>query len=260
MFRVLVALAAAGGLAACGGGGGDGGGSTTTPQTPPVQNASPGGIWDGTLSNGEEVRGLVTETGEFHFITDTLTQYFGTVTTSGNNATGEFTGYTALGYVFLDGSTRGTGTLTGTVQARSSFTANTSFRTSAGNNETGSVSLTYNPLYERDSSLGTITGNFRDLATNTILNINPNGEAFAQNAANGCVLNGTVSIIDSDYNAYRVKYTYSNCIGEYAVLNGRALEGLATLDNTSSPELLIVGAQGAINGIGVSVVEILERT
>ena len=256
----LAAIAAIS-LSACGGGGGGGGGEVTGPQPQqPVQNASPGGIWFGTLSTGEEILGLVTETGEFHFITDSFTQYFGTVTTSGNSATGQFTGYTYIGYVFEDGSTRGSGTLTGTLQERATFTATTSFRTSAGNDVSNSVSLTYDPLYDRDSSLQTIAGNFRDIATGAIVSVNQNGEAFAQNPATGCVLNGSVSIINAQYNAYRVEYTYSNCNGENAVLNGLTLRGLATLDNTSSPELLIVGAQGLSNGVGLSVVEILERT
>ena len=263
MVRVMSVLAIAVTLAACGGGGGGGGsGAGSGPQSspPPVQNASPGGIWHGTLGTGEEVLGLVTESGEFHFITDSFTQYFGTVTTSGNSATGQFTGYTYIGYVFEDGSTRGSGTLTGTLQERATFTATTSFRTSAGNDVSNSVSLTYDPLYDRDSSLQTIAGNFRDIATGAIVSVNQNGEAFAQNPATGCVLNGSVSIINAQYNAYRVEYTYSNCNGENAVFNGLTLRGLATLDNTSSPELLIVGAQGLSNGVGLSVVEILERT
>lgn len=257
----LAAIAAIS-LSACGGGGGGGGGEVTGPQPQqPVQNASPGGIWFGTLSTGEEILGLVTETGEFHFITtDSFTQYFGTVSTVGNNATGQFTGYTAVGWVFEDGSTRGTGTITGTLQARSTFNANTTFRTSAGSTVSGSVALTYDTLYERDSSLAAIAGNFRDVTTGAIVSINANGQAFAQNPSTGCVLNGTVSIIDSRYNAYRVEYTYSNCQGQNAILNGITLRGLATLDNTVSPELLIVGAQGIANATGLSVVEILERT
>src|SRR5512138_342568 len=143
MVRVMSVLAIAVTLAACGGGGGGGGsGAGTGPQSspPPVQNASPGGIWHGTLSTGEEVLGLVTESGEFHFITDTFTQYFGTVETTGTSASGQFTGYTNVGYVFEDGSTRGSGTLAGTLQARSTFTATTSFRTSAGSDVTNTAS------------------------------------------------------------------------------------------------------------------------
>jgi hypothetical protein len=262
MARAIAAVAFGLTLVACGGGGGGGGGAGSGPQsqTPPAQNASPGGIWEGTLSNGEEVLGLVTESGEFHFITDSFTQYFGTVATTGTSASGQFTGYTNVGYVFEDGSTRGSGTLSGTLQARSTFAATTSFRTSAGSDVANSVSLTYNSLYDRDSSLQTVAGNFRDIRSGAIVNINASGQAFAQNPSTGCILNGTISIIDARYNAYRVEYTYSNCQGGNAVLNGLVLRGLATLDNTSSPELLIVGAQALSNGVGLSVVEVLERT
>jgi hypothetical protein len=120
--------------------------------------------------------------------------------------------------------------------------------------------LTYNPIYDRDSSLATLAGNFEDLRTGAIVNINSNGVAFSQNPANGCVLNGQASIINAQFNAYRVQYTYSSCQGADAVLNGVTFRGLATLDNTGSPEAIIVGAQALIGSTGVSAIEILERT
>lgn len=253
---VVLSLAAL--LTGCGGGGGGGGSQSSAP--PPVNNASPGGVWEGTLGSGEQILGLVTESGDFHFITEDGTQYFGTVNTNANNASAQFTGYTAAGFVFEDGTTRGTGSLTGTVQARSTFSANSTFTTSAGNTISNSISLTYNNLYERDSSLATLAGNFRDVVTGTILNINSSGQAFAQNAANGCVLNGTASIIDAQFNAYRVEYSYSSCQGADAILNGTTLRGLATLNNSVTPEELLVGAQALIGSTGLSVVELLERT
>lgn len=259
MKHSAVVVAAAVILGGCGGGG-DGGGSSQTPTPPPVTSASPGGIWEGSLGSGELVLGLVTESGEFHFLTDDGTQYFGTVATNGTSASAQFTGYTAGGFIFQDGSTRGTGSLSGTVQARSSFNATSSFKTSAGNSNSNSISLTYSALYDRDSSLATLAGNFRDIVTGTILNINSSGQAFAQNAATGCVLNGSASIINPQFNAYRVQYAYSSCQGADAFLNGTTFNGLATLDNTVTPEELIVGAQALIGSTGVSVVEVLDRT
>ena len=259
MKHSAVALSCALLMAGCGGGGG-GGGSSQAPAPPPVTNASPGGIWEGTLGSGQEVLGLVTETGEFHFLTDELTQYFGTVSVNGNSVSAQFTGYAAIGFQFPDGTTRGTGSLTGTVQARSTLTANSTFQTSAGNSNTNTINLTYNALYDRDSSLTTIAGNFRDLRTGSIVNINSSGVAFSQNPATGCVLNGSVSIINAQFNAYRVQYSYSSCQGADAILNGSTFRGLATLDNTGSPEVLLVGAQALIGSTGVSAIEVLERT
>jgi hypothetical protein len=259
MKHSAVVIVAAVILGGCGGGGG--GGETQQAPPPPVTNASPGGIWEGTLGSGQNIIGLVTESGEFHFLdVDELAQYFGTVSVNGNAASAQWTGYAALGSEFLDGTTSGTGSLTGTVQARSTFTANSTFRTSAGNSNTNTINLTYNALYDRDSSLATIAGNFRDLRTGSIVNINSSGVAFSQNPANGCVLNGSVAIINAQFNAYRVQYSYSSCQGVDATLNGSTFRGLATLDNTASPELLLVGAQARIGSTGVSAIEVLERT
>jgi hypothetical protein len=245
-------------MAGCGGGGG---GGSSQPAPPPVTNASPGGIWVGTLGTGQEVLGLVAESGEFHFVdVDELVQYFGTVSVNGNAVSAQFTGHAALGFGFPDGTTRGTGSLTGTVQARSTFTASSTFQTSAGNSNTNSINLTYDAAYDRDSSLATIAGNFRDVVTGAIVNINSSGVAFSQNPATGCVLNGTVSIINAQFNAYRVQYSYSSCQGADAILNGTTFRGLAALDNSDSPELLVVLAQGQIGSTGVAAVEALERT
>src|ERR1035437_8606215 len=82
-WTMLVAVVV---LTACGGGGG---GSTPAP----ISNASPGGIWQGTDSiTGLSIYGIITESGEFRFLRADGSQYFGTVTTSGNNISGSFGG------------------------------------------------------------------------------------------------------------------------------------------------------------------------
>jgi hypothetical protein len=83
---------------------------------------------------------------------------------------------------------------------------------------------------------------------------------FAQNPSNGCVLNGTVSIINASYNAYRVQYSYASCQGQEAVLNGVQFGGLATLDNTASPERAIVGVTGQSGGTKYAIVSVLNRS
>lgn len=245
-------------LSGCGGGGGDGDGGFQT-QPPPVVNASPGGIWQGSVGSGQQVVGLVTENGEFHFLADDGVQYFGTVSTEGNKVTGNFTAYTDLGTTFEDGSTRASGTLEGTLSERSTFTATTTLTTSEGTTYPGSVSLTYNALYDRDSSLATISGNFVEPTTNNVLNLTTDGTAFMQDPATGCVINGTVSIIDASFNAYRIEFSYANCNGANAILNGVTFKGLATLDNTVSPEELIIGVQAEAGGKGISEIFALLR-
>ena len=73
-------------------------------------------VWDAARWN--RVLGLIAETGEFHFLTEDEIQYFGTLSVSQTGVNGSFTGLAPLGFTFDDGSVRGTGTLTGTIQER----------------------------------------------------------------------------------------------------------------------------------------------
>lgn len=148
-------------IAACGGGGG---GASTPPNT--RVDASPGGVWSGIDSvSGQQMLGLVTEQGEFHFIRADDVQYTGTATTSNNSISATLVGVTPAGYVFPDGSNSGTGTVSGIIQERQSISATVTFTTTTGLSDTGTVSLSYHPLYGRDSSLPTIAGNYVDLST-----------------------------------------------------------------------------------------------
>jgi hypothetical protein len=86
-FSLVVGLASA--LCACGGGGGgSSSGSGGTP-TPPVSNASPGGIWQGIDPISRlPVYALAAEDGRFQLIVDDaapVTQYWGTLVTSGSS-------------------------------------------------------------------------------------------------------------------------------------------------------------------------------
>ena len=228
-----------GALFGCGGGGGGGGGDDGFV---PIVDASPGGIWEGTDPiAGIALIGVVTETGEARFIRSDGMQSFGQATVSGNSVSGNYTSILPYGFVFEDGSSWGTGTLSGTVRERQSITATFSFRTSAGLSSTGTGTFTYNSLYDRDSSLATIAGNYRDGNTGAVVNVNSNGVIFSQDAVTGCVVNGQASIIDSRYNVYRIEYSFTGCQGFDSYLNGTTATGLGVLDNTSSPEYVIIG-------------------
>lgn len=252
---VVVMVAA---LGACGGGG-SGSSSTSTPA--PVPSVSPGGIWEGTESvTGLGVLGLVTESGEFHFIRGDNAQFIGTATMNGNTLSSSFEAFTPIGFVFPDGSTHGTGTLSATVQQRSSISGSTQTRTDNGISSSGTISLAFNSLYNRASSLAAIAGNFREPTSGAIVSINSAGVAFAQDAVSGCVLNGSVSLINPSFNAYRVQWTYSSCLGAAAFRNGLTFRGLATLDNTGSPEEIVLGATAASGAARYALVWTLQRT
>jgi hypothetical protein len=241
-------------VVSCGGGGGGGGGLSAS-------NASPGGIWRGTDSiSGLQVVGLVTEDGEFHFIRSDKVQYVGTASTFGNSISANGEGFVPFGSAFPDGSVHGTGTASGTIQARTSTNLNTQFKTDAGTVSSGTLSLTFDALYNRPSSLGTISGTFTDTSTGVAVTVDSTGAVFAQNPSTGCILNGTVSVLNASYDAYRVQYSFANCQGQAAVLNGVQFSGLATLDNTTTPERAIVGVTGQSGGTKYAIVDVLDRS
>ena len=246
-------------VSGCGGGWGSSSSNTASPTPPPVTNASPGGIWRGTESTtGLQIVGLVDESGEFHFIRADNVQYVGTAAVTGNSVSAGLEGFTQIGTVFPDNSNHGTGTVTGTVQARSSLSLSTQFKTDAGTSTSGTINLTFDSLYNRASSLATISGNFS--SNGNVVTVSSNGQVFSQDPTTGCVINGTVSIIDATRNAYKVQYTYASCSGQNAVLNGLQFSGMATLDNTQSPEHAIVGVTAKSGNVQYAVVLNMPRT
>jgi hypothetical protein len=246
MFQRLLPVAAFF-LAVAGCGGGDG---PPIPQPePPAPEASPGGLWQGTSSLGFGVVGLVSESGRFHFIQGDGAQLVGTLTTSHDGVSANFVGYVSFGEKLGDGSTTGVGSLSGNLDERSGISADISFTTSRGATSESTIALSYNPVYERNSSRVTVAGNYLDTERNVVINVNNDGELFSQDPKSQCITNGTVSVIDPAFNLYRVEYTFSNCKGHHQeVLNGTVAEGLATLDDTQSPEALIMSVEVAAAG------------
>lgn len=197
-------------LSSCGGGGG---GVAVTPT--PVAT-KPGGLWFGTSTSPGvtiDIGGVITEDGEGRFEDDNGTQYVIT-SISGNDGAIEinFNAYAQFGYQFLDGSTSGTGSISGTVVERSAFSGSFSFSTG----ESGTISMVYEPIYDRDSSLAKLAGSWDEGFG--IMTVDPNGSFFEQDQF-GCVYDGQASIIDAMFNAYRLTMTVSSCAldnGDYS--------------------------------------------
>jgi hypothetical protein len=244
-------------LTSCGNGGNStvlgGGGASTA-------NATPGGIWRGNESvSGLQVTGLVDESGNFHFLRADGVQYVGTAVVTGDSLTANIQGIVPVGFVFSDGSHHGTGSITATIQARKTIAATTQFQTDLGSSSAGTLNLTFDAVYNRASSLTTLSGNFTNPANNVVLSVGTDGTLFSQDATSGCVLNGSASVINTSYNAYKVQFDYANCVGQASALNGVQFTGLATLDNTVVPERIIAGVTGAANNVTYSVVLQLNR-
>jgi hypothetical protein len=224
---VLTCIASSLFLSACGGGGGDG--STSSPPPPPPEPTNAGGIWGGTASSDGQtidLAGVVTEDGEGRFVAENGIQYvFDEVKGVGGDVELDFIAIVPSGGTFQDGSTVTTGTLTGTVAERSSLSGDYSLATG----ETGTVSMTYDALYERDSSLDKLTGNWDEEFG--VVTFDPDGSFFEQDSF-GCVYDGQASIVDPDFNVYALTMTVSSCgagvDGDYS--------GLGIMTDTSSTD------------------------
>ena len=242
LFTVLLTVS----LAACGGGGGGGNGDGL-----PTELVS--GIWEGTffsnvLSQTFSVTGIITETNEIRFITSSGGQYVGNITVSGNSVSGTTTGYAPLGFTFPDSSVIGTVTFSGTVDTKKSFSG-----TYGGVGDSGTFSLTYNSIYERPSSIATVSDSWVYSETGYTLSavINSDG-VISANDTTGCLYSGNISIINSSYNAYRVNFNVTSC----SALNGN-YSGLATLiDTLNANDTLVVGVSNATTSITIT----FERT
>jgi hypothetical protein len=253
MYRLIAVLGTLI-LTACSSGGGD-----AAPPAPPPVNQSVGGIWQGVDNSGNDIVALVTEDGEFRFLDMTNeAQGFGTATVANGNAvTLSYTFVAPLGFTLDDGSTSATCTGSGTVQERQALSVSVNCTTALNNAYTASAALTYNATYDRDSSLATIAGLYDDLGN--VLSIDSNGVLFEQDANDGCVFNGQVSVVDPAWNAYRFTFTVSNCTGQYAPMNGSSWTGIATLELEGNTNTLIAGFSGTVQGVTYSIIAALPE-
>jgi hypothetical protein len=223
-------------LAGCGGGGGGGGASATaTPPAPTHQSA--GGMWFSATGASSGMSVMIAETGDLRVVMPPSGSSgpafgFGTVTVTGNLVEGNLK---TRATTPSPGSPPGAEldcTVTGTVTTRTSMQLTTVCLDTAGNRTTTSIALMYDPRYEMDSSLADIAGNYTlappaSSATNT-LNINGDGTLFGM-YHNGprCTLNGTVSIINSNFNLYRFEVRFSNCTVFASTYEGATMTGFA---------------------------------
>ena len=213
---------------------------------PMPTNASATGIWGGTDSvTGLSVAGYIDSAGEAVFIRADGVQFVGATQVSGDTVVAAVVAYTNFGSTFNDGSTYGLGTLNGTVATGNTLSLSLSFTTNGGTAESGSWSLTFSSLTNSGSSLGTISANYTDTASGSVISIAGDGVVTGQNPANSCVVNGTITIINSSYDIYQVSLTYQNCTGSYAVLNGLQLTGLAVVNPNTSPTQLTISVAGS---------------
>ena len=224
--------------AGCGGGGG--GGDAGAPVNPPAPVPAPaqqsaGRMWFAVANSSNATTLMIAETGDVRVITAPTGANgpgfgHGAVTVIGNRVEGSFE-TRVLGPPTAPGGTEFDCTFSGTVSTRASMQLTTVCVDGAGASTTTSLSYMYDPHYDADSSLAEIAGNYT-LAVNTTtntLNINGDGTLFGM-YHNGprCTLNGTVSIIHSDFNLYRFEVHFSSCTVLASRYEGATMIGLAT--------------------------------
>ena len=259
LARLLVGVCCSVFLTACGNSGGNSASNNTlSPPPPPATDTTPGGTWAGVDTGGVDIILLVTESGRFQYINEFFDQGAGNLAiSSGNAISSDFPLVTALGETFEDGTTLANCTLSGTLVERQSMEISTDCATTAGHQTQSVATLTYNALYERDSGLTVIAGNYDD--DGRVLSIDSNGMIFEQDPTTGCITDGQISVIDPAFNAYDVMFGFSNCSGPNAILNGTSFVGMATLDNAVVPETLIIAATGEVSGVQAGLFGITQR-
>lgn len=195
-------------LSACGGGGSSNPANFSAP--PPPTNA--GGVWEGSTFNNNagltfQTVGVVTENnGEGRFVNDQGVQFIlSGISGTNGNFSATITAIAPFGTVFIDGSSVTSGTITGTVVERTSLQGDWTLNTG----ETGTMTMSYDSIYERGSNLSRTTGMWID-SFGVVYTIEANGDFFAQDAF-GCVFDGNVSILDASFNAYGLTMTVSIC-------------------------------------------------
>ena len=164
------------------------------------------GIWSGTFTETgfgtADLLGLMIN-GEAYFISNVADTVYAALYTVSNSTISANTNIYNINGGFI-----GTASLAGTVVAEAAI--NGSFETSYGS--TGTITLAYDALTDKGSSLATTEGVWsltRGTYTLTLA-IDING-VITGSDTDGCIYNGGGSIIDSSINIYRVGTTVTSC-------------------------------------------------
>lgn len=234
--------------------------------------ASIAGLWSGTAGT-DTLTGMSDGNGQFYVHDlDTATNldavYAGTVTVTRTGVdtgtlSGSYTGATLGTTTFADGSTSETGTVAGTLTARSSIDATGSYTTVRGGTGTTRLYMTYDAAgYESPSSLAMLGGTSGITYTGTDgsgsiqLTVAADGSLSGSDTTLGCDdITGQASLIDATRNLYNVTLAFAgtgtggSCtplVGA-ADLSGVTTTGLATL-RASTPAAWVIAAKGTSAG------------
>jgi hypothetical protein len=212
-----------------------------------LPTASPAGTWRGTDGASREVMLLVSAGGTFQFVDGAHNQGSGYLTPESGVAS-PFDLVTPVDQPFPDGTTLANCNFAGSLLERVRMDLKLSCTTRGGLPFSESLVLLFDPVYDRPASLGTVAGNYQASAEN-VLSIAPDGLLFLQDATTGCVVNGQVTVITATANLYNITLQYDSCTGPDKRLNGARFDGFAQLDDTESPEILVIAVIGAVGDL-----------
>lgn len=197
LFQTLLALFV---LSSCSSGEWDDDGIISPP---PVTNSYPTDVWQVTfVENGVSVFGLtdLVEGNQKRFISnDGGTVYARTISVSGASFTATTTNFRIDGTVFLTVNMTGTDTTKSIISG--TYTSS--------NESSGSFSLAYNSVTDKNSFSAITDINWTELST-SVISIDSTGAVTGVNAS-GCVFLGTISMIDSTVNIYNLSLSVSSC-------------------------------------------------
>lgn len=206
-----------------------------------------GGLWRGNDPfSGKPMLGIIAENRQTVFMLHDSSQYFGAAGIKDDRLSAMLAVGNATG---LQGGVQ----IQGTVKSGNSITGKATLSPKTGTPKTGDISLVFDTLYTRSSSLAKIAGNYKNAAGGAIININATGVLFSQEEASGCVMNGSVAVIDSRFNAYTTRLSFSGCKAEKAALNGTNAVGVMFLDDTATPAKLTIGVQNPKPGYALTI-------
>jgi hypothetical protein len=216
----------------------------------PKQDDSAGGIWAGTRPTGTEVVVFVSESGAFRMLDPFGNVGHGQLDVS--NTTEVILNYDIsppFMQTLFDGSSNASCHATGSVRERQVLSVETDCTSLLGTQFGGLLELSYSTQYDRESSFETLSGSYGE--NGDVVTIDSTGLLHGQIALTGCIFNGQVFLIDSEWNLYDTSLTTENCTGDYAPFNGVTWSGQASLVNTDGTDTLL-GALTA--GFGSQVV------
>jgi hypothetical protein len=229
------------------------------PRPSSVTNQSPGGFWVGTDSDSEEVIAIISEDGLLYFLAGKFKKGSGFVNVNnGGFVNGIFLLSDEHRIIFPNEKLNPDCNLNGSVTERNFMTLDVKCRRENDQQVLTTLALNYDARYELESSLAIITGGYK-YTPGMVLSIDASGIVFGQDADTGCVINGHVAVINTDFNMYDIEWSNMNCVGQVPGLNGRAFDGLVLLDNTVVPNQLIIAVSGVIEDPYVSIIRFAER-